>query len=109
MIAGFRFLIQQSRTHRSCEHCRHSCRWKADLVCLKRLVQRCRNDGSLHRLEMAPGICSVLNPDHECPVFQPTIRVLLREKIGNGMLFVYLLFAGCVCRRSSEQRNTTLD
>ena len=93
-------LAQRARKQRQCERCRHSCRWKADLVCLRRLSQRCRDDGDTQRLELAPGLCAVINPDKDCPEFKRRFKNRLTETLEDALLL--LMF--CTSRRRYDDR-----
>ena len=58
-----------------CERCRYSFIERDERWCRKRLMQQCRHEGPIQRLELGPGLCDVLNPDSNCSVFKPRFRV----------------------------------
>lgn len=60
-----------------CKQCHHSVKIRGELRCLVREMRRCRYDGKVQRLEMVPGLCSVLNPHDDCPVFMPKLWIWL--------------------------------
>lgn len=66
-----------------CRRCRYWSFALNDRRCCKRLMQRCRWEGNIQRLEMVSGLCSVLNPNDDCPLFKPKFRVWLCGLFGK--------------------------
>ena len=95
-LIDIRLIRQIERTARQCERCRHSCTRNDRLVCRKRRVQRCKNDGATQRLEMVPGVCSTINPKRDCPVFKPRRRVDLYERIEDVFDLLASLFVATI-------------
>ncbi len=66
-----------------CKRCRYSFYARDELRCGKRMMQRCRQDGSVQRLEMVPGLCSVLNTADDCSVFRPKLFNWLKDLLNR--------------------------
>jgi hypothetical protein len=66
-----------------CRRCRYSSFSPNDRRCCKRLMQRCRHTRSVQKLELVPGLCWVLNPNDDCPLFKPRFRVWLCGLFGK--------------------------
>jgi hypothetical protein len=66
-----------------CEKCRYSFLERYERRCRKRLMQRCRHVGPVQKLELVPGLCSVLNPAGDCGVFKRRFWVWLCSLLGK--------------------------
>ena len=68
---------------KQCRDCRYSAFPLNERRCRIRLMQRCRHTHSVQKLELVPGLSSVLNPNDDCPLFKPRFRVWLRGLFGK--------------------------